>query len=231
MKKKMKFMVLTLGMALELSACSYKQAEDSFRNKVAEVKEEMTTSDAESENEVSRNESEENIYQIGESAIWTDYYGQEIQYTLESVKTAHNIQELGIVKDDFGINARENISDSGEVISDNNEKNILVEAEIKVKNINFKGYDNGKSIDMQHIVNIDTLLDTKENIEEDEPHISAAYFSEHSSDDKQYFMFYMEEGKEKIVKLVWIVPEKYFEEKCYYIIGGANGEHQYFEMN
>lgn len=224
MRAKIKIYLLLFGMAVSFSACSYKEAEDSLKEKISDVKEEANRVDSEKDDK----EEEENS-SIGKSVTWKDYYEQELQYTLKDVKTAKNINELGIKKEDFLENAREAISEDGNIIG---EDSILVQASINIKNINFKGYDKGKTSDMLYKVYIDNNIDTKEDMNgEGLNKISAAYFSGHSAEE-EYYMFQLKEGEEKLEKLVWIVPKKsYEEEQLCYVIGEANGEYQYLRIN
>lgn len=236
MKVKIKqVIIISLGSIFVLSACSYKQLEDSVRSKA--VGEDVVEESANVPDIVDEpaDSSKNNTFTIGDSIIWSDYYKQEIEYTLDNVETASNINELKLVQEDFSELSQPFILSNGEVTNEKDEKCILVAADIRIRNISFKSYDNGKIPELFNQINIDRNAGSKDGImvADMSDTIEADYFNEHSTGEKDYYKFILEEGAERLIRLAWIVPEKSFEKPFYYIIGtGMEADrYQYFQLN
>lgn len=236
MKVKRK-LVLLLGIscALNMTACSYKQLEDSIKHKM--TGEESSGEDPNQAKVVENttDTEEKNVFDKEERIVWKDYYEQEIHYTLEKVETAFNIGDLGISRDDFQDNSRSAILEDGTVADGEAGKQILVSADVKVKNVNFMSYDNGKRADTLNKVYVNNMAGSKTDmLDENVGGKAAAYLSAHGTGEKDYYMIELKAGEEAKVRLVWIVSETAFQKELFcYAIGEDNGmmEEQFFQLN
>lgn len=225
-------LIISISLLL-LSACSYKEFEDSVRNKVnkKDDNEEYNNPASLSSNDNSNtpNAEEASYLSIGDTITYT-FVDQSFQYTLHKVDVVDNIHDLGLELQDF---YQTDLIEENGVVKDNYR---FVAVDVTVKNIDFEGY---VQIDDEPILFIESLVGFKDGIEDpDGPFaIPASYFSEHPPMDQNsgedYYQFPLAFGSEINATVGWFVPsEELSEDTLFYIIGGASHpeDFQYFIM-
>ncbi|SDZ68277.1 hypothetical protein SAMN05421736_13322 [Evansella caseinilytica] len=215
-----------------LSACSYKEFEDSLKdsfNKEMERDEIINTSTIP---ERSSEDEESGLFFVGDTISITDSDNETVEYTLQQVHFSENIHELGLKKEDF--TDRSLIDDNGDIHTGYQ----LVTIDVKVKNIDYKGFEFDDEQDKAFLC-IEPTIGFREDIEApDGPWtLEASYFSEHQPLDqdrgKKYYWFYLGLGEEIEATVGWFVPaDQIKEDPLYYIIGsGGNAEdYLYFQL-
>src|SRR5690625_77191 len=216
-----------------LSACSYKEFEDSLRDKTINKGDEQYINpssvpdyspDAEEESDG------EILFSVGDTIIDT-FDSQSVQYSLNQAYILDNINDLDLGVDDF--------ADSSLILEDGSieEPYQFVAVDITVKNISFEGYD--LEVDEPTLF-IEALVGFKDGIEDpDGPFvIYASYFSEHPPLDQNhgqdYYQYNLSIDNEMNTIIGWFLPtEQLNEDTLYYIIGGEGSPEyfQYFELN
>lgn len=231
MWKLRKASILSLCMlTVLLSACSYKEFEDSMRSKINN-KEEEQYSNPSSVPDNSSESDEEALLSIGDTTTYLYPEGQSVQYTLNQVHVLDNINDLNLNIEDFA--DKNLISDDGAI--ENTYRFVAVE--VTVKNIDFEGHSLEEN---DPTLYIESLVGFKEGIEHpDGPFVLyASYFSEHPPLDQNrgqdYYQFALPVSKEMNATIGWFLPtDQLGEEKLYYIIGGEGSPDyfRYFELN
>lgn len=212
-----------------LSACSYKEFEDSMRSKINNKGEEQYNNPSIIPDSASESD-EEALFSIGDTITYT-FDDQSIQYTLNQVHVLDNINDLDLNIDDFA--DKDLIAGDG-VIEDTYR---FVAVDVTVKNIDFEGDDS--EVDEPNLF-IESLVGFKEGIEDpDGPFVLyASYFSEHPPLDQNhgqdYYQFSLSFDSEMNATIGWFLPTDQLEEDTlYYIIGGEGSPEyfRYFELN
>lgn len=216
-----------------LSACSYKEFEDSLRSKINRDGDEQYinhTSVPDSSPDSDEESGDKRLFSIDDTITYT-FDDQSVQYTLNQVHVLDNINDLNLDIDDF---ANQNpISDDGAI----EETYRFVAVDITVKNINYKGYDSEED---DSILLIESLAGFKSGIEDPNGPwtFESSYFSKHPpldrNDGQDYYHFPLPPGHEMDAVVGWFLPtDQLGEEGLYYIIGGAGDSkyYQYFELN
>lgn len=225
--------MLAVLLAMGVGGCSYRQMEDVAKQKIQEEVIGETEADVGKE-VVEINSAEDNIYKKGETIVWRDYSGQQIQYTLKDVQMAENINDFGVPPEEFTTGAQSFLSPDGSLVDGENGKNILVKATVDIKNIDYEGFPD--ETDTDYLLYAETLILTQTELENADGiahNMQAAYFSQHSHGEKDYYFYTLEAGTETTAELIWIVPENDLQEPLYYIIGEASGRDafQLFRLN
>ncbi|MCZ0703980.1 hypothetical protein J2T56_002215 [Natronobacillus azotifigens] len=208
-----------------LSACSYKDFEDSLRNKLDNDEEVEYTNPTSIPENYSENE-EEGLFTIGDTA--TTYRNLE-QYTLHKVQVLTNINEADLELTDFKDISL--IKDNGDIDQDYQ----LVLIDLTVKNLASRLFMDDSDVPILYIEN---GAGFKSEIEDPNGpfHTEISYFSGQQKvddDPKGYYRFLLEIGEEVDVTIGWFLPvEQLDEELLYYMISTKSEiEHfQYFEL-
>lgn len=212
-----------------LSACSYKDFEDSLRGKINNEGDEQYSNPSSVPNHSSESD-EETLFSIGDTITET-FDDQSVQYTLNQVYVLDNINDLNLDVNDF--DNKNPILDDGAI----EEGYRFVVVDVTVKNINFEGDDLEKE---DPILFIESSVGFKEGIEDPNGPwtFEPSYFSEHPPLDQNqgqdYYQFPLPIGDEVDTTIGWFLPADQIEEDTlYYIIGGAGDSqyYQYFELN
>lgn len=193
-----------ITLTLLLSACSYKDFEDSLKSKLNNEEEEVyvnptTTSipkkDA-GEVETDGETADSGLFSIGDAIKYT-YDGEEepsYQYTLNQALLSDNINDLNLDKSDFTPNSNDTslISDNGNI----DEAYQLGTVDVTIRNLNSEVTDGEPNLAIQSSVGF------KDEIEDiNGPFLlEASYFSEHppidQNDGKDYYYFLLPIGEE-----------------------------------
>lgn len=235
MKTKWKLITSVICIFFLLSACSYKEFEDSMKSKLNKEEEEeyinpaiVPEASSQSEKEDDSKSDEKKLYTVGDTITYS-YPGDEdetFQYTLKKVQIVDNINELGLKKDDFTDSLF--IETNGDITKNYR----LLTVDVLVKNIEYNIFDEEGDTP---ILFIEDGLGFKEAIEDPNgPFLfEAAYFSEHSLGNKDYYKFPLAIGEEVEATIGWFVPaDQIMEEPIYYVIGtgGQFENYEYFEL-
>lgn len=221
--------LLLCVLAVLLSACSYKEFEDSMRSKINNEGDEPYINPSSVPDHSSESD-EETLFSIGDTITET-FDDQSVQYTLNQVHVLDNINDLNLNIDDFA--DKNPISDDGAI----EETYRFVVVDVTVKNINYEGYDSEEG---DPILFIESSVGFKEGIEDPNGPwlIETSYFSEHPPLDQNhgqdYYQFPLSIGDEVDATIGWFLPANQLgEDTLYYIIGGAGDseDYQYFELN
>lgn len=236
MKNKCALLATMIFLLLLLSACSYKEFEDSLKSKLNKPEEEYINPskipDQSPENGNIENENaesgspeladsvEKTLYSIGDTITLTYPGAGSLQYTLNQINVSENINDLGLNKDDFVDTMP--ISNNGDVDGDFR----LLTLDVTVKNIDFVLLKEDVDKDIP-VLPIELAIGFKSGIEDPNGPFSlhASYFSEHQPKDdnghnQHYFYFPLETGGEMEVAISWFVPTNELrDEPLYYIIG------------
>ncbi|MFD2655601.1 DUF5027 family lipoprotein [Gracilibacillus thailandensis] len=242
MKRKNKFgLVYVLILSVLLSACSYKELEDSLKSKLNNGEEDQYVNPStipDSEPEVEQTEeatTEPELATVGDTITFTFDGGDkshQFQYTLNQAFKSDNINELDLKKEDFSDSSL--INEDGSI--DQSYRLVLVD--VTVKNINDDSFMSEKD-NKQPVMFIESAIGFKEGIEDPNGPftLEAAYFSEHPPYEQNqwsdYYQFPLSFGEELDAKVGWFVPAEQLEvEPLYYIIGssGKAEYYKYFEL-
>lgn len=233
-------LILTLcGLLFLLSACSYKEFEDSLKDKLNESETDeyvnpskIPDKDSETKKNNTTDVEEQILFDMGETVIFTWPDGT-IQYRVNQVNVVDNIKKSELKKDDFSSYQNSYILDNGDIT--NNQR--LLTLDITVKNIDYTVYDE----EYENIaLNIEGSLGFKSGIEDPNGPFSfePAYFSGHPTlgryPEDGYLYFPLEIGEEVDVTVGWFIHEdEVNKEPLYYIIGagGFFEERKYIEVN
>lgn len=216
-----------------LSACSYREFEDSLKSKLSREKEEYVNP-ATILND-SPETKEQSLFSVGDTIVYSEEdiqneIKQSIEYTLNKIYVSDNIHDSGLKADDF--NDTSLISNNGDI----KKKMQLVTVDITVKNVDYKGYEPERETP---ILFIESSVGFKEGIEDPNGPwtLEESYFSEHppldQNNGQDYSQFPLPIGEEIDVTVGWFVPADQLEnEPLYYIIGqsGLVEDYQYFEL-
>lgn len=228
-KKKISLLFICAFVIL-LSACSYKEFEDSLKGKVNNEEEEQDINPSRIPDS-SPESGGESLFTIGDTITYENLDNQSVQYTLNQVHILDNINDLELNVDDFG--DKRLLSDDGTIDGTNQ----LVVIDVTVKNINLER-DNLE--EGNPILYIEPAVGFKEGIEDPNGpfFVEAEYFSNHPPLDQNggqdYWQFPLAIGDEIEVKVGWFLPADRLEkESLYYIIGSETSPeyHQYFELH
>ncbi|MCZ0703981.1 hypothetical protein J2T56_002216 [Natronobacillus azotifigens] len=211
---------------LLLSACSYKEFEDSLRNKLDNDEEVEYTNPTSIPENYSENE-EEGLFTIGDTV--TTHNNAE-QYTLHKVQALTNINEADLELTDFFKNVSL-IKDNGDIDQDYQ----LVLIDLTVKNLASRLFKDESDVP---ILYIGYSAGFKSEIEDPNgPFFTEiSYFSGQQKvddDPKGYYKFLLEIGEEVDVTIGWFLPvEQLREEPLYYMISIQSGVEyaKYFEL-
>lgn len=227
MKRNKKITVVCLCLILALlSACSYREFEDSLRRQLdGEDENEIINetivpepSDDETDietNDVAKDETDVLFY-IGDTAL---QFG--VEYTLNDIQISDNIHEVGLNRADFVDVDR--IKDNGELQAGFK----LVTADVTIKNINNVGYDPYGEHDKPNLF-AEHLIGFKNDLEDPNGPfmIAGDYFSEHPPYEQNqwtdYIQFQLDDGEEREATFGWTVPtERLNSEPLYYLTGAV----------
>ncbi|UJW58018.1 hypothetical protein HXZ66_11685 [Bacillus sp. A116_S68] len=220
------FLVISL-----LSACSYREFEDSLKGKLNKDDEEEIVNTVTLPETASDNE-DNSLFSIGDTIRFTNVEDETVEYTLHHVIISDNINDLGLDKSDF--NDRSLIEDDGTVDGAHQ----LVTVDIRIKNKDSRGFDFDEDQN-RALLFVEPAVGFKDGIEDpDGPFLlHASYFSDHSPLDQNqgqdYYKFLLGIGEEIDVTVGWFVPTDLLEEELlYYIIGyeGHAEDFQYFQL-
>jgi len=213
-----------------LSACSYREFEDSLRRQldgedeneiinetiVPDRLEDETYSEAGEINDEQSENDADRLYYIGDTA---SQYG--VEYTLNDVQISDNINQIGLDRDGFFWVDR--IEDNGEVKAGFK----LVTVDVTIKNISAGGYDPDEEHDKPNLF-VENLIGFKDDLEEPQGPftIESSYFSEHPPYEQNqwndYIQYQLGHGEEMEATIGWTVPvERLNEEPLYYLIGAV----------
>ncbi|UOQ83739.1 DUF5027 family lipoprotein [Gracilibacillus salinarum] len=224
-----------------LSACSYKEFEDSLKSKLDTEKEDQYVNPSNipvNDPEVEQTEataSEAELATVGDTITFTFDGGDEshqFQYTLNQAFKSDTINELSLKREDFADPSL--INEDGSI----DEMYRLVLVDVTVKNINNDSFMSEED-NNQPIMFIESSIGFKEEIEDPNGPftLQAVYFSEHPPYEKNqwndYYQFPLSFGQELDAKVGWFVPAEQLEkEPLYYIIGGGGSAeyYKYFEL-
>lgn len=217
--------------ALLLSACSYREFEDSLKNQLNSEDEEETINTVKL-SEYTSNNGEDSILSVGDTISFTDAGNETVQYTLNKVSISNNINDVGLEKANFSDRAL--IKDNGDI----DKEHQLVTLDVTIKNIDYKGTDFDEDQN-QALLFIEPSVGYKESIEDPNGPflLYAAYFSEHAPLDQNhgqdYYSFMLGIGEEVDATVGWFVPTDLLEEDpLYYIIGyaGMPEDFRFFQL-
>ncbi|MCJ7839333.1 hypothetical protein MUB24_00125 [Lederbergia sp. NSJ-179] len=233
--KKMKGITILFFCVLPifLSACSYREFEDSLKSKLNKEEDEYSNP-AKIVDESSEDE-EQGPFSVGDTITYTEEdiqtdTKQTIEYTLNKIHVSDNINDLGLNVDDF--TDKSLIADNGDI----KKKNRLVTVDVTVKNISHQGYDSEAD---DPILFIESSVGFKEGIEDPNGPwtLEESYFSEHppldQNNGQDYSQFPLPIGDEIDVTVGWFVPaDQLKNQPLYYIIGqsGLAEDYEYFEL-
>lgn len=241
MRNKWKLLPPILCLLFLLSACSYMEFEDSLKSNFNKLEEEENINPAKIPVESSSTEeidspetSTQILYSIGDTVTFTYGDGKTVEYTVNQVSLADNIKYLDLYREDF--NDTSLISGNGNIANGYQ----LLTIDVTVKNINIDQLD--EDIDKNiPVLFIEPAIGFRDGIEDpDGPFaFGASYFSKHTPDNgngenKHYYYFPLEIGKEVDVIIGWFIPtEEVKEEPLYYIIGypGLFEDYEYFKLD
>lgn len=235
MERKMTTVILLLSvLVFILSACSYKEFEDSMKDKLNKPEEEEYINPAKipekstnTENEDTSESEEKRLYTVGETITFAYPTTGYVQYTLNEAHIVDNINDLGIKKDDFLDSLY--IADNGDI---SNDKRLLT-VDVTIKNIDYQGHYEDEE---EYTINIESSVGFKDAIEDpDGPFLfEPVYFSEHPENYKDdYLYFPLNIGEEIDATVGWIIPEENLNEEPLYYVIGAGGFFdllEYFEL-
>lgn len=241
MEYKCKLLLMISCLLFLLSACSYKEFEDSLRGSINKLDEDEYINPAkvpdESPSKVEGKSSEsieQRLYSIGDTITFTYGAGGTVQYTLNQVNLTENIKALNLNRDDFYDTSL--ILENGNIDSEYR----LLTINVTVKNIDIVELD--EDIDKNiPVLFIEPAIGFKDGIEDPDGPFSfgASYFSEHEpnnehGDNQYYYFFPLETGEEVDVTIGWFTPtDELKEEVLYYIIGypGSFEDYEYFKLD
>lgn len=229
---KRKTMIGFCVIMLALSACSYREFEDSLKT----LNEEELEDNIENTVKVSENVEdgdEQIVYSIGDTIVYRMEEGMEkgeeeelYQYTLNQVQVADNIHDLGLQIDDFF--SRKMIAENGDI-----EDNLrIVTIDATVKNLQYTDPSGLPTLQVENAIG--SQLDIEDP---NGPYfLEAVYFSEHPpfelNNGSDYLYFSLDFGEELDITVGWLVPSEMIEdEPLYYAIGTTSMELQFFELD
>ena len=227
-------LALTVILSCLLTACSYKDLEDSIRNPqgdtdeyVNSVEKPQTASSSEDENN-DPNSDLGVILNIGDTFITTapgPDKTQEVSYTLNSVDIVTNINDVALVVDNF---YQSDFWGEDGTLSSEGEQLYLVVADITITNIN-------KSVEDFYI---ESFAGTEYGLFED---ASGPYFDEIMYSDfvdkslsaKAGYKLNFDIGESMTGKIAWIVTQTSIEDNIYYVMNANTGDERmsYFLLN
>ncbi len=230
MKSRMKhahaISVLCLSLAVLLfGGCSYREMEDNVKREVADL---VQSGQEETPVEIPQREAAEApVYGIGDTVVWTSVYGETMEYTVLEMRTGENLEEFGVSPEDCDSHAQgDYIGENGEALggplADENRHYIFMELRVKIKNIDFRGWE--PQPDDYGQIAMDTVLHTQEEKDDRDavsPDKDCVWFDGHTDDIKRYYFCDLDPGEEMEAALLWVVSESALEEPLYYVIGSS----------
>lgn len=241
MKKIRILTLIAITSMLSMAACSYQDFENKIREDVRTGIEGIDESGNQSggENDPDAADgtstgSEKEIAEIGDTVIWDSAWKTHVEYTVEKVETVENLNETQIKKEDF--NTADVVREDGSFTmldeAGDTEKCVFLIATVKVKNIDFLGYNRESEIpelSMEKALGLSNGLKNPQNA----IFLAADYFSNHSKEnrEKDYFKYTLEQGEEIEVQIGWVIPEEKLQETLYYVIGLNTDDYEYFKLN
>ncbi len=242
MKNRMKqsnvISALCLSLAVLLfGGCSYREMEDNVKREVADL---VQSGQEETPAEIPQTETTEApVYGIGDTVVWTSVYGETMEHTVLEMRTGENLEEFGVSPEDCDSHAQGNfVGENGEALggplADENRHYIFIELRVKIKNIDFRGWE--PQPDDYGQIAMETKLYTQEEKEDRDamsPDKDCIWFDGHTDDIKRYYFCDLDPGEEMEAALLWVVSESALEEPLYYVIGSATGweSFQYILLN
>ncbi len=214
-----------------LSACSYREFEDSLKDTFNKDDEEEIVNTVTLPETASDSE-DNSLYSIGDTISFTYADNETVEYTLQQVIISDNINDLGLDKADFYDQSL--IEDDGTVDGAHQ----LVTIDVRIINKDYRGFNFDVEQDKASLY-IELAVGFKNGIEDpDGPFLlHASFFSDHSPLDQNqgqdYYKFLLGIGEEIDVTVGWFVPTDLLEEEpLYYIIGyeGHAEDFQYFQL-
>ena len=218
---------------LGMSACSYKQTEDAFRQKTTDLLSgnENNTHDQEAASTPlgeNTETMEDNVYHIGDEV---DYLDGCKTYKVTDVEILDSLKGTDIELTDLGGEMeREDYLIAGDISPEKR----MVLATVQIKNVNdpFPTGDYLTTEDKKYPFCIEAYGGTKSEITDPQgPFMDfAVYFSEHG-DDKNYYGYYLEPGDEMTCRIGWIVDEEKLEEPFYMGLNlSSNSPYRFIEL-
>ncbi|WP_062046888.1 hypothetical protein [Bacillus sp. JCM 19034] len=212
-----------------LSACSYREFEDSIKT----LKENDLEDNIENTVKVSEdveNGDEQIVYSIGDTIVYRtkdmeiEEEVEQYQYTLNQVQVADNIHDLGLQIDDFL--RRKMIAENGDI--EDNLRIVTIDATVK----------NLQNTNPSATLQVENFIGSQLDIEDPNGpfFLEAVYFSEHApfelNNGSDYYYFSLDFGEELDITVGWLVPSEMIEnESLYYAIGTTSMELQFFELD
>lgn len=174
------------------------------------------------------------IAEVGETLVWESVWKTSMEYTVEKVETVENLNETQIKSEDFS-NAsvvKENGSFAMPEEAGNEGKCVFLLVTVKVKNIDFLGYQpDAKQPELfaENLLSLSGALDNTQDVNA----WSADYFSGHREEnrDKDYFKYTLQPGEETELSIGWVIPEEKMQQELYYIIGIGTDHYMYVRLN
>ncbi|GAA4060373.1 DUF5027 family lipoprotein [Amphibacillus indicireducens] len=217
-----------------LTACSYREFEDSLRQELnndedTHVNEATVPEQTEEVVEEETDGEEDILFFIGDTIARGG-----VEYTLNDVQISENINEVGL--DKVGFFRQNPIEDNGDVESGYK----LVTVDVTVKNINYTDYELRTDPNLERdkpILYIEGRVGFKDDIEDPNGPftIEHSYFSEHPPIEQDlwndYSQFQLDHGEEVEATVGWFVPIDQLNEESLYYISGSPGraeDYQYF---
>ena len=202
---------VTLVLLCLLTACSsYREFEDTMRNKlkgtVSEEEEYLNPAEIPDEDETG----EYRLYHMGEPADSTPIGTSDVmQYTVKKARIVENIYEEGLVKEDFDDPSL--VEEDGDVSCKSNECFIVLTVDIHNENCFGE-----KCVEMFLGTESGITVKSGPSMEE------ACYFSGMTRPEgagiKDFLFFVLDKGTTQTAEIGWIVPKTYLEEPLYYVI-------------
>ena len=234
---------LCIFLLMALVGCSYREFEDSIRDKAAkgdgdyaneaEIPEETGENIPGSEKEPEESEQQNAVGAVGDTIrlAYDPESGEVLAYTLEKVETGISMEELGLVPEDFD---DASIFDEKGVLKESADCQLVV-VTVTVKNVNVDLERLRQQTGEQDPLFIEMFAGSESNIlHPDGPFLlEACCFTEHPENIQDFYKFSLEKEEEMTARVGWLVPNEMLEEPFYYVIGAGleSKSYQYFLLN
>ncbi|GAA4060376.1 DUF5027 family lipoprotein [Amphibacillus indicireducens] len=212
-----------------LTACSYREFEDSLKQELNNDEDVHVNEAIVPEQPAEDEKDDDGLFFIGDTIA-----RDGVEYTLNDVHILKNINEVGLDKVDFFW--QDQIEDNGDIESGYK----LVTVDITVKNISYTDYDLSIDPNLERdkpILYIEGRVGFKDDIEDPNGPftIEHSYFSEHPPIEQDlwndYSQFQLDHDEEVKATVGWFVPIDQLNEEPLYYINGSPGraeDQQYF---
>lgn len=174
------------------------------------------------------------IAEVGETLVWESVWKTSMEYTVEKVETVENLDETQIKREDF-YNASVVKEDGSFAMPEESGiegKCVFLLVTVKVKNIDFLGYEPGAEqpeLVAENLLSLSGALDNTHDVNA----WSADYFSAYREENraKDYFKYTLQPGEEMELSVGWVIPEEKMQQELYYIIGAGMDHYMYVRLN